>query len=168
MAGRSKVLRKDAVETDRQPFPDLKSVVLSYSAMLNLEEPPWRFFAGLHKDCRLIGKHFSADGREDVWRSLLQWAQGMELEPKPLTAICVPIQRQRENGEWRDICCSVFTANLTESWTKTSFDLSGDGLVTQISVYTDWLDPTFPFPDRARAVIDRLRAKGITVHQGEG
>lgn len=141
------------------PFINELEACKAFAAFENREEPPARFLASLHQSVKLVAKLGNFYGKEAVADFLVKIG-GCDEPSKPLSHVTVLAQTTSEHGSVRQICCSFYIHKPDHIQTETYIRLE-DGWVRHISMYSVWLDPQFPFPERVQETSSRLRSAGI-------
>ena len=142
------------------PFTNEQEACEAFATLSNREERPAKFVAALHPLVLHITKWNRAEGKDEVALLLSERSHWESETSPPIKHVSVLAAREAANGRVIPFCCSIYIHEPTRVQTETYLTLENGG-VKKILVYSVWLDPHFPFPDRVASTVARLRSKGV-------
>ena len=143
------------------PFISDVEACRAYAAFVNREEPPTNFLSALHPSVSLVTKSRTAEGNLAVQNHLTE-RQHCDEPNSPLTHVTVLAESKNKEGMTTPVCCSLSINEPTRITSETYISLE-DGWVKHIFIYSVWLDPHFPFPERVHEIVARLRLRGVSL-----
>ncbi len=143
------------------PFFSEAEACKAYAAFVNREELPTNFLAALHPSVSLVTKLRTAKGNVAV-ENFLTERQHCDEPNSPLTHVTVLAESKNKEGMTTPVCCSLSINEPTRIRSETYISLE-EGWVKHIFIYSVWLDPDFPFPERVHELVARLRSKGVAL-----
>ena len=144
------------------PFVNERQACEAFAALVNREAAPAGFIAALHPSVSLATKWDRAEGKAEVALQLAEWGSWHESNPPPLTSVSVLATWRMDDGGTAPVCCSIAINEPDRIQTETLLTLE-DGWVRTITIHSAWLNPHFPFPERVKETVARLRAKGLSL-----